>query len=176
MAKSAETAAMETLIFDLMDAYRASLTEGQLAAYIKAVAGFDVTSLAAGVARFSNGTVPWYTTDHRPPTAPELAREVELHYRKPVENARINIVAFPLGANPPEGYITYGGKVNFGAGNIDLSQLNESERDYVMSHNGRTEDGRSMAGMPVEDLREAIAQPALPIGRAVPKAKLQGMR
>lgn len=163
MAKSADSAVRELLILDLMDAFRASLTDGQLKAYLKAVRGLDTEAVAAAVDRFTRGEVPWFA-EKFPPTAPDFAREVGLHHR-----IRHRGESNLLTMRPEHGHIS----VNHGSGSINLVGLTRAEVEKVDEWKGRTPDGRNMAGMTIEQIKDAIAQPTLPM--SAPRAKLQRM-
>lgn len=148
---------------DLTDAFRASLTSGQLNAYLSAVKDFDTAALAAAVARFRKGDVPWFTSTY-PPVAPEFAREVALHHRN--LHREDNILALKA---PEHGMID----ADYGSGKVRLADLTWAEVQIVEKHNGKTPEGRDLAGLTTEEIREALTQPMLPM--SAPRARLQRM-
>jgi hypothetical protein len=153
-----DTAARKILILDLMDAFLASPTDGQITAYIKATAAFDTEALARAVARFREGTVPWFDESrYGPPKPPDFAREVALHHRV-IHRGETNVIAL---AKPEHGHIS----VDHGFGRISLVGLTRAEVETVDEWKGRTPDGRNMAGMSIEAIKEAINQPVLALDK-----------
>lgn len=144
-----------------MDAFRVSPTESQVAVYLKAVAEFDMEAVRAGVDRFIKDEVPWFDRS-RAPYAPELVREVSLHHRN-LHRGENNVLVM----RPEHGHID----VDYGYGSITLVGLTRAEVEKVDEWNGRTPDGRNLAGMTIEQIREALTQPALPM----PTPKLKRM-
>lgn len=164
-----------------------ALGDEVLNGYVDAVVDFSVEAVASACERFAKGQVPGRNNAF-PPSGAELATQARIFQRTPSDTPRIptnripegyrvtadgRALIVPTGKPMPDGFKSHGGKVDFGGGSIDLAPLTIEERDYVFKHHGKTEDGRSMSGMTVDEIRAAINEPALPIGRQMPKARLQ---
>lgn len=73
MGKSVASAAKETALLDLFDAFRTAPTENQLRAYVEALEDCSVEATRDACRAFASGTVSDFKPEYGPPHAPRLA-------------------------------------------------------------------------------------------------------
>lgn len=170
------------------------ITPGTVTSFLVAIEDCSLKAVLAATDAIRKGKYQPYNYDF-PPEAPRFAaivREFEALLPSTAANDRIpahripegyqvtadgRSIIVPMGKPIPDGFKSHGGSVDFGGGSIDLAPLTIEERDYVFKHHGKTEDGRSMSGMTVDEIRAAISQPSLALGeRKMPVALLKGFR
>lgn len=115
-------------------------------AFVEATADVSLEALTRSVEQFTSGKVE--RNNAFPPSSAELA-----------ENARLWESALRKNHaddDPPlhNGLLN----VDFGRGKIDMRGLTAAEQDAVMDMKGIAPDGRSMCGMSLEQIREAVSQ------------------
>lgn len=103
-----ERQAREALILKLIEGYPSlagRATRGLIDAYVDATAGCSLDALQGACQRYARGEVPGQAAAYAP-TAPELAAQARVFDLPTPEppRARPEIVAYPLGGRPPEGY------------------------------------------------------------------------
>lgn len=140
-----------------------NLGSGSIDAYMRATADCSVAAVKRAVDRFLRGEVPDFPKG-KIPTAPEFAEQARLFRTVEAIENRDNVIALP---KVEHGMID----ADYGSGRVRLAELTWAEVQIVEKQKGRTADGRSMAGMTAEQIREAINQPKLPM----PTPRLQKM-
>lgn len=133
-------------LFSAFPSSQASVTEYTIDAYVTATAEVSVEALGRSVQQFITGRVD------RPnrafvPSTDELC-----------ENARQWQGALDLRNNTgPE---MYNGllECDWGQGRVDMRGLTEAEQDQIIAAKGCGPDGRSLAYLPLAQIREALQQ------------------
>ncbi len=136
-----EMLAREALILSLLRGYpslASSITRGVIDSYVAAVEGYSVSSLRNACERYRTGDVEGY--DRRwPPNAAELATVARMYdtiERRETEPPVPKLVSYPIGGEPPPGYVAMGPvEVSFDGGpRINMRDMSPREREYVMQH------------------------------------------
>lgn len=134
---TSEELARKTLILGLLEGYltlASSITEGTVDSFLSATSGYSISALRAACERYSTGDVDGH--DRRfPPNAGELAAmarmfdDIEKRRAAPAEA----LVAYPIGAEPPAGYVPLGPlEIDHGYGRINLRGLDHPTKEFVM--------------------------------------------
>jgi hypothetical protein len=140
--------AKEALVLDLFDSWpTASPSAENVRAYVQAVDAFSLEAVRRSVGQFQRGLVE--RNNAFVPAAPELA-----------ENCRQWEGALRTRADSLAGPVLHNGllEVDYGAGKINLRGLTNAEQDLIMSLGGKAPDGRSMAGLSLDQIRQALTQ------------------
>lgn len=131
-----ESDAIESEVLRLMANFLFSATDAQIDAYIAALAIYSPKAVRQAVDRLIDGQVQ---RNHEfMPKAPEVAIQArmfhEIEQRLNGEAAE-KLVRYPIGGNPPEGYVPLGPiEVDAGHGRIDMRGLTHEEKEFVLQH------------------------------------------
>lgn len=157
--------AREAVILGLFDGFPSSqtnITEGNLGAYVEATASVSLEALQRSMQQFVSGKVE--RNNAFVPSAPEFA-----------ENARAWEGALAKRASQSVELHTGLLNMDWGRGSIDMRGLTEAEQDAVIATKGVTADGRSMSGLPIEAIREALGGVQIEQSKRVVAPKLSRM-
>ena len=139
--------AKEALILDLFDGYLSAKPSAEnLRRYLAAVENLSVEAVARSVQQFQAGLVERDNRDFAPSaeTFAHNAREWQRALDRRDDNS-------PQMHN---GLV----EMDFGAGRIDMRFLTNAEQDQIIAAKGRAPDGRSLAYMPLVEIRAALVQ------------------
>lgn len=145
-----EAEAKEALILTLFDAYPSSgqqVSASRVATYVDAVSGLSVEAVRRSVEQFVTGNVDRENRDFAP-SGEAFAANVREWQRA---------LDLRAGNDEPElhnGLI----EMDFGAGRIDMRGLTNAEQDQIIAAKGRAPDGRSLAYMPLVEIKAALVQ------------------
>ena len=145
-----EAEAKEALILTLFDAYPSSgqqVSASRIATYADAVATLSIEAVRRSVEQFVTGKVERENRDFVPSAEAFAANSRE--WQRAIDQR--------AGQDEPElhnGLI----EMDFGAGRIDMRGLTNAEQDTIIAAKGRAPDGRSLAYMPLADIRAALVQ------------------
>lgn len=154
------------MIVQLLEGYlssASSVTEATIASYVAATEEYELEALRQACQRFNKGDVPGHNNAF-PPSAPELAEQARL-FDGILKNLRAKDVPLYSGLT----------EIDYGSGRIDMRGLTVAEQDRIMRLGGRAPDGRSLAGMGLADIREALKAEPVAIAGAPAAPKLQRM-
>jgi hypothetical protein len=144
---SQDELAKEAKILDLFDSYpSASPTAETVRAYVQAVAGLSAEAVARSVTQFTSGLVERPNRDFAP-SAEAFAANVR-DWQRAIDSRDGGGVTLHTGIL----------NMDFGAGSIDMRGLTEAEQDAVIAAKGRAPDGRSLAYMPLAEIKAALGQ------------------
>ena len=139
--------AKELMILDLFDGWlNARPSADNVRAYLAELEPFDLDAVRRSVKQFRSGRVEGHNMDF-PPSAPQLTANVR-EWQKALD-ARND-----TGPEMHNGLI----ECDWGHGRVDLRGLTTAEQDQIIAAKGRAPDGRSLAYMPLADIRAALAQ------------------
>lgn len=156
-----EIEAKEALILRLFRSYPGAdkaISRATVDAYLHAVADISSGVLAQTVSAFTSGLIEGRNSDFVP-SAESLAKHARLR--------------MPSAAEPT----LYNGltSMDWGGGSVDLRGLTTAEQDIVIAAKGITADGRNMALMSLDEIKQEVTQGQI-AGPARVMPKLQGMR
>lgn len=137
----------ESLILDLFDIYLTAKPSAEnVRAYLKAVESLSVEAVARSVQQFREGLVERENSDFAP-SAETFSRNAREWQR--AINQR--------GQDGPE---LHNGLIecDWGHGRVDMRGLTTAEQDQIIAAKGRAPDGRSLAYMPLAEIRAALVQ------------------
>lgn len=144
---SQDELAKEAKILDLFDSYpSASPSRETLQAYLAAVSGMSLEAVARSVKQFTSGLVERPNRDFAP-SAESFAANVR-EWQRAIDQRNGD------GIELHNGLI----EIDFGAGRIDMRGLTTAEQDQIIAAKGRAPDGRSLAYMPLVEIRAALVQ------------------
>lgn len=161
-----EREAKEALILRLFRSYpgaASSVSRGTVDAYLRAVDGFSLESVSASVEQFTSGKVERHNRSFVP-SADELAENVgRWHFAFVARDAK------------PAPMHTGLVSCDWGNGSVNMRGLTEAEQDLIMKNKGYSPDGKSLAFLGAEQIREILSSPALPGTRKVAIPAMKGM-
>lgn len=140
--------AKEAKILDMFDGYpSASPSRENVQAYLASVASLSLEAVTRSVQQFRDGKVERENRAFAP-SADEFSHNAREWQRA------IDTLA---GSNDPE---MHNGLIecDWGHGRVDLRGLTNAEQDQIIAAKGRAPDGRSLAYMPLEEIKEALVQ------------------
>lgn len=137
-------------LFSAFPSSQMNITDDTINAYVDATSAFSLDALRRSVEQFVTGRVERGNRSFVP-SGEELAH-----------NARQWQIAIDTisGDDAP---LQHNGiiEMDFGQGRIDMRGLTASEQDQIISAKGRAPDGRSLAYLPLAEIRQAIAPPSV---------------
>lgn len=139
--------AKEALILDLFDGYLSAKPSAEnLRRYLAAVEDLSVEAVARSVQQFQAGLVERDNRDFAP------SAETFAHNAREWQRA--------LERRDDSGPELHNGLIecDWGHGRIDMRGLTNAEQDQIIAAKGRAPDGRSLAYMPLVEIRAALMQ------------------
>lgn len=139
--------AKEALILDLFDGYLSAKPSAEnLRRYLAAVENLSVEAVARSVQQFQAGLVERDNRDFAP------SAETFAHNAREWQRA--------LERRDDSGPELHNGLIecDWGHGRIDMRGLTNAEQDQIIAAKGRAPDGRSLAYMPLVEIRAALMQ------------------
>jgi hypothetical protein len=139
--------AKEAKILDLFDSYpSASPSRENLQQYLAAVEGLSLEAVTRSVQQFRAGLVERPNRDFAP------SAETFAHNAR--EWQRAIDVRNDTGPELHNGLV----ECDWGHGRVDMRGLTNAEQDQIIAAKGRAPDGRSLAYMPLVEIRAALVQ------------------
>lgn len=121
-----------------------SITQATVSAYLDAVIDYPVDAIQAAYQDYRDKKVPDHANWGFPPTAPQFGDRARLHTEVMAIRARraagadSQIVAYPIGQEPPPGAVPLGPlSIDYGNGAIDMSWMTPEEKRRVLISNGK---------------------------------------
>lgn len=127
-------------------------------AYVTAVDGLSLEAVVRSVKQFTSGLVE--RNNAFVPAAAEFAENVRAWERALIARGQPAewLIPYRSGEPLPEGTTPHGGHVDFGRGRISLVGLTADEQNRVLSLGGIAPSGENLAGLPLEQIRQALTQ------------------
>lgn len=139
--------AKEALILDLFDGYLSAKPSAEnLRRYLSAVENLSVEAVARSVKQFNDGLVERDNRDFAPSAETFAVNAREWQRALDVRN--------------DTGPVLHNGMIecDWGHGRVDLRGLTNAEQDQIIAAKGRAPDGRSLAYMPLAEIKAALVQ------------------
>lgn len=144
---SPDELAKEAKILDLFDSYpSANPSADTIRAYCRSVESLSLEAVSRSVKQFGDGLVERPNRDFAP-SAESFAANVR-EWQRAIDQRNGD------GIELHNGLI----EIDFGAGRIDMRGLTTAEQDQIIAAKGRAPDGRSLAYMPLVEIRAALVQ------------------
>lgn len=144
---SPDELAKEAKILDLFDSYpSASPSRETLQAYLAAVNGMSLEAVARSVQQFRSGLVERPNRDFAP-SGEAFAANVR-EWQKAIDRRAGGDIELHNGLI----------EMDWGQGRIDMRGLTEAEQDQIIANKGCAPDGRSLAYMPLAEIKAALVQ------------------
>lgn len=136
MTTELEADAKEAAILDMLDSFRARMTDAEIDVLLRAVEPYGAAAVKRACQRFSADEVKGHNSSFAP-NAVQLVAEVKWLDELLQRTDAPKLVAYPMGGAPPAGFIALGPLESEVAGRrVDMRNMHPREKEAVLAGQG----------------------------------------